>query len=540
MNRNRDNMFSIGSDEMKPKNVVVFRQNTPSLWKRKSTPEQRLLHSLITSGEAHIHIDPSVQHLERHIFADMQGLVEVIDKSNGRLKSLGAMTFKGCLNLRNVHLKSPLIKFIPNGAFLQCRRLTTIELPSSILRLEQSAFSCCTALKHIQIPPKVVQVQKRAFYRCKRLETIGWPEMLFEISADTLFGCQALVNVQLPSSVQTIRERAFAGCSSLVFLGLPEGLYSIETSAFEGCRSMVILKLPTSLAEIQTHAFEDCSELMSIEVCGNTMCRLEVHFYGFEGCASLIHLSTPQNLHLNIDCFGERPNFSCGKLMDDPTPRFESLPMHEWCYHQVYFPLSSILHEISNLSGQEVSPMMMQHDRLGMTPFHILALSSRPDKALFECFIDKLSLNKEVLLKQDNLDFTPLDYLFRNPSNESRESLSYLAKLLVNDRIEGLTLKRWRDELSGMLTVFLHLDKAEQTRARFRTFLRHISTKEHQEVLSILECAVWKVKLIDVTMNLKNTANEYVDRHFCRVSCGVEGVISNVLPFLERPDKLTH
>mmetsp|Transcript_27487 Transcript_27487/g.66754 ORF Transcript_27487/g.66754 Transcript_27487/m.66754 type:complete len:535 (-) Transcript_27487:107-1711(-) len=532
MNVNRDNE-SVRSTQKKPKNVVVFRRNTLRLWKRNPPQEQQRLQSF-TSG-THIHIDSSVQHLEPNVFAHMQDLVEVVDMSNGSLASLGVMTFKGCLNLRNVQLKSSLIKCIPKEAFVECSRLVNVELPSSILRLEQSAFYGCEALKHIQVPPKVVQIQTWAFRKCKRLETIGWPEMLFEISASTFMGCQALVNVQLPPSVLSIKMGAFSGCSGLVLLGLPEGLYSIGMSAFKGCCSLVTLKLPPSLAEIRSFAFRDCSGLMSIEICGSKMGRLEVGDRGFEGCTSLIHLSIPRpHLQLRDHGFQECPNFPRGILIDDPTPRFESLPMHEFCYHQVYFPLSSILHEVSNMNGQEVSSLMIENDRLGMNPFHILALSSRPDKALFECFI-KLSLDKpEVLQMVDNLNFTPLDYLFRNPSTESGKSISYLTKLLVNDRIESLTLKRWRDELFSMLSEFLHLDKVEQTGDRFRTFLGHIAIKERQEMLSILECSVWKVKLIEVAMSLMNTTNQCVDRHFCRVSCGAEGVISNVLPFLER------
>lgn len=162
---------------------------------------------------------------------------------------------------------------------------------------------------------------------------------------------------------------------------------------------------------------------------------LHVEDRGFEGFTSLIHSSIPRmRLPRGEDCFHGCPKFHAAHdLIYDPIPRFESLPMHNLCYHQVYCPLLSVFHKVSNMYGHKAS-LVAKTDRLGMTPFHIMALSSRPDQAFFECLV-KSSANGGQFGQY------PLDYLFRNPSTESGKSISYLTKLLVNDRIESLNLK---------------------------------------------------------------------------------------------------
>lgn len=123
-----------------------------------------------------------------------------------------------------------------------------------------------------------------------------------------------------------------------------------------------------------------------------------------------------------------------------------------------------------------------------------------------------------------------------HPSAESSETVSYLVSCLFNDRIKSLALKRWRDEPSNMVSTFLQLQKSQQTSDRFQKLSRQLAIKERKEILSILECALWNLKVFQIGRESKKQSVqgiEIVDRCFCRVSCGADEVISNVLPYLE-------
>lgn len=89
----------------------------------------------------------------------------------------------------------------------------------------------------------------------------------------------------------------------------------------------------------------------------------------------------------------------------------------------------------------------------------------------------------------------------------------------------------------GATQLVSSISPTRKVRANGRPFSEVFAPRWYQGTpgfLPIVECALWKVKLSEIAVNLKDRTIEYVDRYFCRVSGGAEGVISNVLSFLER------
>ena len=101
---------------------------------------------------------------------------------------------------------------IGNCCFIECRSLTNIQLPSSLISIGYHAFSN-TNITTITIPEGVTSIGKYCFLWCK-----------------------SLTSVQLPSSLITIDDEAFSE-SNITTITIPEGVTSIGNRCFYNCKS---------------------------------------------------------------------------------------------------------------------------------------------------------------------------------------------------------------------------------------------------------------------------------------------------------------
>lgn len=135
------------------------------------------------------------------------------------------------------------VEKIGDCAFMDCRKLTEIVLPSALKRIGSYAFAGCTGITEITLPDGVCIIDGGAFG-----------------------GCSSLRKITLPDSLTTIGDLAFSGCSGLEVLILPENLKDIGESAFENCSSLRTLTIPENVISIGKYAFWDCSALTEINV----------------------------------------------------------------------------------------------------------------------------------------------------------------------------------------------------------------------------------------------------------------------------------
>ena len=123
---------------------------------------------------------------------------------------------------------------IADNAFGSCQ-ITGVNLPDSIVRIGNSAFSWCQKLKTITIPESVTFIGENAFNCCYALKELRIPGNISKIS-DGMFGhCSALASITIPESVTTIGVSAFESCSNLSVLTMPESVTKICESAFNRC-----------------------------------------------------------------------------------------------------------------------------------------------------------------------------------------------------------------------------------------------------------------------------------------------------------------
>jgi hypothetical protein len=109
--------------------------------------------------------------------------------------------------------------------------------------------------------------------------------------------------------------------------------------------------------------------------------------------------------------------------------------------------------------------------------------------------------------------------------------------------VEALPFKVWRDHITHMIYTadYKHNEDNRNITSRIRDKLAYFEDKlpRLKEVTSILEIALWKMKINNycldenTTRSQKKVKIEESDiRSKCRITCGADVVIGHVLPFL--------
>ena len=110
----------------------------------------------------------------------------------------------------------------------------------------------------------ITSIGESAFLGCRGMTELTLPSSVTRIGNSAFEGCSGLTELTLPNSVMSIGEYAFEGCTGLTELTLPNSVTSIEWSAFGGCSGLTELILPSSVRSIVSYAFVDCSGLSKI------------------------------------------------------------------------------------------------------------------------------------------------------------------------------------------------------------------------------------------------------------------------------------
>lgn len=139
----------------------------------------------------------------------------------------------------------------------------SIELPSSLNKIGDSAFFDCDDLSHIVIPEGVIEIGKDAFMKCESLKKLTLPESLKSIGSKCFSDCVSLESVALPSKIKTLEEGVFNGCAALISCDL-KSVVSIGKYAFSGCTSLTDITLPRSVRSVYESAFLNCDSLINV------------------------------------------------------------------------------------------------------------------------------------------------------------------------------------------------------------------------------------------------------------------------------------
>ncbi|MEH2793657.1 leucine-rich repeat protein [Segatella copri] len=223
-------------------------------------------------------------------FLGCRSLSEIVIPSS--VTSIGDSAFDTCCSLSEIVIPSSVTS-IGDGAFSSCSSLSEIVIPSSVTSIGDFAFYCCDSLSEIVIPSSVTSIGDSAFYRCDSLSEIVIPSSVTSIGDSAFSWCSSLSEIVIPSSVTNIGDNAFSWCSSLSEIVIPSSVTSIGDWAFSRCNSLSEIVIPSSVTSIGDSAFSFCDSLSEIVIPSSVT---SIGKYAFSFCDSLSEIVIPSSV----------------------------------------------------------------------------------------------------------------------------------------------------------------------------------------------------------------------------------------------------
>lgn len=188
---------------------------------------------------------------------------------NGITK-IGVLAFSDCASLVSVDLPDS-VKLIDNLAFSNCTSLSYISIPNSVTFIGHGLFSGCTALKSVYLPSTLKAIREFMFEDCTSLRsmnsflgvTVNIPTGVYSIGQSAFSRCSSIKSIKLPSTITHIGRSAFQDCKSLKYIVIPAKRAKIHSSAFDGCTSLEAIYVPEgSKGHYINNGLEDYEEYL--------------------------------------------------------------------------------------------------------------------------------------------------------------------------------------------------------------------------------------------------------------------------------------
>ncbi|MBQ2979151.1 MAG: leucine-rich repeat protein [Bacteroidaceae bacterium] len=187
----------------------------------------------------------TVKTLDNEAFYECSSLI-VVDMPG--VEQIGDYAFYGCEQLRDIDLSR--VKRVGEYAFYECTSLIGANLISAET-LGYYSFSYCSQLQSVTFNDNLQVIPDGCFYNCPSLTTVDMPASLVTVEDSAFYYC-AIREVILPAGVTTIGSSAFYRCP-IVTLSLPSTLETIEDYAFYS--NTLVTVYSRMVSPITTNAF---------------------------------------------------------------------------------------------------------------------------------------------------------------------------------------------------------------------------------------------------------------------------------------------
>ena len=270
----------------------VFR-----LLKKTNAPEEQFHEFLDAFPERHVHISRTTDTFYRKHhpkLATRLDEVGAIDKTRCSLLQLrnfeyreinGEMEITKYVGADTVFSVPQVIgekKVVSIGinAFKNNKSIKHIRIPEGVERIDDFAFSGCSALEGIILPNSLQTLGYETFRDCGELKSIDIPRNVRWIGDYCFYRCHKLKNLQLQSEVPlTLAFAAFSECQSMESLTLPESTESIGPYAFNCCINLKSIAIPRNVNNIGLSAFYSCTSLKEVYIHAETVLENKKLFF---------------------------------------------------------------------------------------------------------------------------------------------------------------------------------------------------------------------------------------------------------------------
>ena len=154
---------------------------------------------------------------------------------------------------------------IGDSAFNNCRSITSITIPDSVITIGDCAFEMCTFVEKITIPDSVTAIGDNAFRKCHSLCEVKLGSGITTIGEEAFAEC-LIEDLTIPDSVKIVGERAFSMCHQLKNIYDGSGVSDISIACFHYCARLKRVVLADGVENIGSSAFSSCIELENITI----------------------------------------------------------------------------------------------------------------------------------------------------------------------------------------------------------------------------------------------------------------------------------
>ncbi len=195
------------------------------------------------------------------------------------------------------------VEYIGRGAFFNCGKIFSFNLPTSLKHIGDYAFYGCMNANFggntygLTIPEGTLTIGRSAFYECSNVLSLTIPGSVKTIGDYAFYNCSAVgetVELNLDSGkVDENGNAIFELTPYTGFLSLGEGIEHIGERAFQGCRALSEVTIPDSVTYLGPRAFYKCEKLQTLHV-GDGI--TQIYNYTFYKCSALTTLTLPAGL----------------------------------------------------------------------------------------------------------------------------------------------------------------------------------------------------------------------------------------------------
>eukprot|EP00980_Cylindrotheca_fusiformis_P005144 scaffold1089_cov117-Cylindrotheca_fusiformis.AAC.7 len=463
----------------------------------------------------------------------------------GQFIHIDDYAFDSCSSMQKIIFCS-VYTTIGKAVFQNCYRLISVELPEELQVVSPALFDDCRSLTTVKIPSSVIKIGRGAFHRCFSLTDVGLPHGLLEIGACSFEDCRSIEALVIPPTVSTIGELAFGFCSALKHIKLPPTLECIEPHLCDGCKRLDCIEFSSTVKRIGSCAFADCKSLSHVRI---PACVESFANDAFVGCGSMISIEIPEHLSSGVCLYGclslmnvyggmeydqdFLKSWSIRSVVDGRDEiarrlkhRFDNAPVNKLCYYQSYHSPSDAMIQLRGLLHEDPLAATTEVDEFGMTPLHTLSLSQAPNMDMLVALMNGGNLD-HIFQSWDSFESTPMDYLCLNRMPQA----SHVIRRVLQTRfgqLLGLDSRPWKSDILQAIDEALD---ADWTSRRYKIIIIcwKLANYEREEVFSIMELYLWKMK-IDEVGSMKG---QIADRQSCLLNSGASVVIPHVLTFLD-------
>lgn len=153
---------------------------------------------------------------------------------------------------------------------------TKVVVPKGVTEIDDSAFSS-SSVEEVNLPMSLLRINQYAFYDTKNLQTLELPPNLRYIGRGA-FSRSGIRCISLPPKIRMIAHELFS-YSALEKIEIPHGVTVIGHESFRNCNNLTKVNIPNSVTLIESNAFYEAKRLSEV-IFGNKGCEIGANAFG--------------------------------------------------------------------------------------------------------------------------------------------------------------------------------------------------------------------------------------------------------------------